>query len=236
MRTLSVSACRRPLYTHLALSALAQCRGVERYEVLVNIDATGSMKEELARVVRPFTEHHGWTVSLSDPPLGCNGAILSCVDWGFFHGSQFHVHLEDDTLPHRDFLVFMEWADLTAWNRRDIFSVCGYSRLDGAEAHAHSQKWFSPWGWGIWKDRWDEVRPLLDVASPTSWDCQMNHLRGDRSEIIPSLGLVQNIGQYDGTYNNPDFWLREQFVPAWAGTRGRMRLQTGWHYQGETPK
>lgn len=233
MRTLTVSACRRPLYTHLVLSSLAQCRGVHDYEVMIHLDTSGAMLEELFRVVRPFLKHHPKWRALTDTTAGCNASIVSCVDWGFASGANFHIHLEDDTLPHRDFLVFMEWAGGAFWDFKEFFSVCGYSRIDGDEAKAHSQKWFTPWGWGTWGDRWDEVRSSIDVTSALSWDCQMNTLRGGRSEIVPALGLVQNIGQHDGTYNDPGFWLREQFAPGWAGARPRMRLHTGWRFQGE---
>lgn len=235
MRTISVSAHRRPLYTHLVLSALAQCRGVEKYNVMIQFDASGKMLDELVRACHPFVSRRknwllrGWNVA----PVGCAQTIVSCMNWGFDSGADFHIHLEDDTLPHRDFLVFMEWANGRRRNRSEVFSVCGYSRLDGEEAVAHIQRWFTPWGWGTRAEVWSEVRESIDFASPMSWDCQMNQLRGDRSEIVPALGLVQNIGQYDGTYNDPCSWLREQFAPGWAGARPRMRLHTGWRLQGE---
>lgn len=235
MRTLTVSACRRPLYTHLVLSALAQCRNVWDYKVLIHLDATGPMLDELVRVCRPFLKHHDWAIqTLESAPRGCNASIVWCVDWGFAHGSNFHVHLEDDTLPHRDFLTFMEFAGASFWENKDVFSACGYSRIDGEPAASYSRKWFTPWGWGTWSDRWNEVRPLLDVSATLSWDCQMHTLRGDRSEIVPALGLVQNIGLHDGSYNTADIWAREQFAPAWAGNWGRLPLHTGWPYKGET--
>lgn len=235
MKTISVSAHRRPLYTHLVLSALAQCRGVEKYDVMIQLDASGETLEELLRACSPFTERRKkWLLrGREGAPVGCTPTIVSCMDWGFDSGADFHIHLEDDTLPHRDFLVYMEWASRLCWSRAEVFSVCGYSRRDGEEAVAHTQRWFTPWGWGTRAEVWSEVRDTINFASPLSWDCQMNTLRGARHEIVPALGLVQNIGQYDGTYNDPGFWLREQFAPGWAAARPRMRLHTGWRLQGE---
>jgi hypothetical protein len=238
MKTLTVSACRRPLYTHLVLSALAQCRGVVDYDVLINIDASGTMLSELVKVCEPFIRHHSkWAIGTRSPaPVGCNAAIVSCMEWGFARGSNFHVHLEDDTLPHADFLSYMEWAGQEFWHREDVFSVCGHTMLDGDPKAAFTRRWFTPWGWGMWSDRWAAARERIDVPSGLSWDCQLHLIRGDRFEVVPALGLVQNIGQHDGTYNTSEIWSREQFVPAWAGSRRLAPPQCRWELQGEEPK
>lgn len=236
MRTLTVSACRRPLYTHLVLSALAQCRGVDRYRVMVNIDAPpGPEFDSILRAVQPFVLNNGWTVNQT-LRLGCNRAIVYCMDWGFANGGQFHVHLEDDTVPHLDFLRYHEWADGVCWHRPDVFSACAYNKQDGRFDRAYTRPGFTPWGWGTWRDRWDEARSLIDVTATLSWDCQMNSIRGSRVEVVPALGRTLNIGHRDGTYNTPDLWAAKQFNPVWAGSAYPTPDVDWWEIASEAPE
>lgn len=236
MRTLTVSACRRPLYTHLVLAALAQCDGIEDYWVRITIDSDAGTDEgrAVARAVEPFAQSHGWAVCHTNR-RGCNQNVCESVDAGFAVGSDFHVHVEDDTLPHRDFLRFMEWAAVRFADEPSILSVCGYNSLPGDAGIAYAWPWFTPWGWGTWRNRWDDIRGRIAVGSSPSWDCQMNTQRGSLLEVVPALGLVQNIGENLGTHNYPELWFREQFNPVWAGSV-RHNRPISWDYEGVRPK
>jgi hypothetical protein len=234
MKTLSVSLFRRPLCAALTLSAIARCDGIGDYHVLVNVDAQADTPhgEAVLRVARPFLRNPLWSIR-SYITRGCNASIVSCMDWGFECGSDFHVHLEDDTLPHVDFLSFMEWCGRRFSQDKSVFTVSGYNSKPGHVAGAASRKWFTPWGWGTWTDRWKVARSQIDVADSLSWDHQMNRIRGDRLEAFPVLGRTINIGQDDGTYNNRDIWAREQFNPIWAGSVEPKRSIYCWSYSGE---
>lgn len=216
MKTVTVSASSRPLYTSLVLSALARCRGVGGLKVIVNVDAPegSEQQRQVCRVVEPFLKQERWWMTTT-PGVGCNVAIAACIEAGFMHGDGFHIHLEDDTLPAEDFLLFMQWASLRYAGVDRVFTVSGYGRRPGSVDGAVERRWFTPWGWGIWRDRWESAKPLLRVDQSPTWDVQMHQIRGDRFEVAPALGRVQNIGQHGGAHNTPDFWLGKQFNPVW---------------------
>ena len=70
------------------------------------------------------------------------------------------IVLEDDLLVSADFLDFMNAALDFYQNEEKIGSVSGYSF--GLELHNLEHFYFftkraSSWGWGTWKNRWDEV-------------------------------------------------------------------------------
>lgn len=220
MNTITVSACSRPLYTSLVLSALARCHGIDRWRVAINIDAPDGSENfnRVSRAVSPFLfDRANWRV-LVTPGVGCNAAIASCMDYGFSCGGNFHVHLEDDTLPAADFLWFMEWASERFKDDLGVLTACGYARGYGDSDAAIGRRWFTPWGWGTWRDRWEEIRQRLNLASPVTWDVQTNQVRGDRVEVAPLLGRVQNIGEHGGKHNSPEQWFSEQFNPVWRGS------------------
>lgn len=236
MKTLSISLFRRPLCAALTLAAIAKCHGIEDYDVFVNVDASGDTPhgEAVCRAVQPFLQNPRW-LRRSSPTRGCNASIVACMDWGFESGSDFHVHLEDDTLPHHDFLRFMEWSARRFRDDKSVFSASGYAYSDrgGHPMNALARKWFTPWGWGTWSDRWSEARGQIDVTATLSWDCQITRIRGERSEVFPQVGRILNIGQHGGAYNNPELWEREQFNPVWMGSVAPRASLLAWSYAGE---
>jgi hypothetical protein len=233
MKTLSVSLFRRPLYAALTLSAIARCEGIEAYHVLINIDAGTETREykEVSQAVKPLLRSVRW-MQRSGPNRGCNASVVSCVDWGFESGSDFHVHLEDDTLPHRDFLRFVEWSNRRFFDDKDVLTVSGYCNKPGYDSSASGRRWFTPWGWATWQDRWDEIRGKLSIADALSWDHQINRIRDGRLEVYPRLGRILNIGQHDGTYNNQSIWSAEQFNPVWAGSVAPKFSASTWAFDG----
>lgn len=68
------------------------------------------------------------------------------------------IVLEDDMLCTPDFLDYMNTALEVYQNRRDIFSVTGYTPPFALPAHYAGEVYLAPrsssWGWGTWRDRW----------------------------------------------------------------------------------
>ena len=87
-------------------------------------------------------------------------------------------------------------------------------RLDPSESMDTARRQhFTPWGWGTWKDRFDEMAHVY-----TGWDGQMNFemvhivqgvnyeafgqgLRKNRHEVFPVLSRANNIGMEDGIHS-----------------------------------
>jgi hypothetical protein len=217
-KTLTISVCRRPGYTRQTLLAVRACIGVEDYAVAVMVDRQSDATLAVVEEVRL----PAWEVHVSDGPLGCNASIRRSLEWGFAR-SDFHVHLEDDTVPAKDFLSFMEWGRRFGTDS-SVLSVAGWSKIGGNPQYAVSQRWFTPWGWGTWLDRWQEVEPTWEAGGPESWDCRLARMHlGDRVEVVPALSRIQNIGRDGGTHNTPELWEREQFTPHFAGETHEVR-------------
>ena len=241
-RTLSVSVFRRPAYTRRVLEALRECAGIEKFSVMIHCDVHPNHAqacEEVLTVVNEIARPMRWGVA-AHQQIGCNRNVIGAVDWGFRAGNDhpldFHVHLEDDTLPHRDFLDYMMWAADDYYFGSNVLTISGYNRKPGDPADSIIRRWFTPWGWGTWRDRWEIVRPATDVSKTLSWDCQMCGWTRNfgRFEAAPALGLVQNIGEHDGSYNNPTLWAAEQHAPVWAGNEGVvLPASREWHHAGE---
>jgi hypothetical protein len=211
-KTVTVTACRRPAYTRRTLESLKRCHGVEEYTVTVIVDL--GCDETLA--VASEYAGEGWNVGFPAAKLGCNGAILAALDIGFSQ-NDYHIHLEDDTPPAKDCLLWFEWARRFGNNDR-VFSVAAYNTANGLRDAAEVRKWFTPWGWATWADRWAEMRAAWPTGREVTWDVIQNmQARGDRYEIFPTLARTQNIGRDMGEHNTPEIWEREQYNELWAG-------------------
>ena len=69
------------------------------------------------------------------------------------------IVLEDDCVPAPDFIDFMEQCFKKYQNNKRIYSVSGYSYPFHIRESSESDVYFcgriSSWGWGTWKDRWE---------------------------------------------------------------------------------
>jgi hypothetical protein len=191
---------------------LKRCLGVGEYAVTIIVDAGCS---ETLSVAAEYAGG-GWRVGFSGEKLGCNGAILAALDMGFSQ-NEYHIHLEDDTPPAKDCLLWFEWARQFGNDSR-VFSVSAYNTANGPRDAAIARRWFTPWGWATWADRWSEMRASWPADRGLTWDVIQNtHTRGGRYEISPVLARTQNIGRDMGAQNTPEIWEREQYNEHWAG-------------------
>lgn len=124
----------------------------------------------------------------------------------------------------------MEWGGKTFRDDPSVFSVTGYSRRRMGVDQAYARRWFVAWGWGTWRDRWEEALPQLHGHA--GWDVRLNEISGQRHEVAPCVGRTQNIGEYAGTHNSPGFWLDEQWNPVWMGSISPRCSFDDFHYLG----
>jgi len=93
------------------------------------------------------------------------GGILDSIS-GTFERFERAIFIEDDCLPMLGFTNYM-LAGLDYYEKsKDVFSIAGYQPI----RKGVFQKWpyaaipsyrFQCWGWASWRDRWEELRPLL---------------------------------------------------------------------------
>jgi len=212
MRTISLTAHRRPEYLGRVLQALSRCAGIERYHVRIFCDPTKRKREQRACVEQACVEQadrYGFDCVVNERQLGVDGNTGKAVRWGFEAGSSYHVHMEDDTLPSRGTLLWFEWAEHLGSNA-DFFSVSGYERMPSGSVFEYGARpWFHPWGFATWADRWEQVAWRGALLPGTGWDTRLNKLRGERLEAFPRVSRMQNIGESKGVHVRSSAWHRE---------------------------
>lgn len=225
MKTLSISLYNRPKYTEQMLNHLDSCYNIEDYKIIICCEPKNEQVINLAKSFRP----HQTSVNVNPVMYGCNWNIFQCLHLGF-QNSDYHIHLEDDTIPGKDFLLYCEWARQQYINDDNIFAVSGYVNVNNKTEHysEYSQNitmikrrnWFTPWGWATWKNRWDSIKvelySRLTNEPRYSWDHHMHNIVKNFYEIFPSVSRIQNIGAEYGTYvPSADWHKNHQYNEFW---------------------
>jgi hypothetical protein len=227
MKTISITLYNRSKYTKILLDHLNKCFNIDQYQIFIYCEPEQEEVIELAKSFRP----NQTTITINPYKFGCNKNIFQAIDNGF-QINNFHIHLEDDTIPAKDFLRYCEWANQTYVNNHNIFSVSGYVNSNNKieqyiEANTEFNKvkirnWFTPWGWATWKNRWMHVRnyiiPILNNPN-ISWDLVLHKIVSLKSETFPMVSRIQNIGAENGAYCPGADWHRHnQYNEYWIET------------------
>lgn len=214
-KVLFITAANRPNYFREVLSSWRDVRGFYDWNVVIRLEPTDKTSEMLETVAE--LEHSKLQTIVNPEVYG----VLHHPWVGFneiFNGfTDFVVRAEDDLTVSSDILEFFDWAAEAYRADPEIATVLGYTERAGAEDLVVRQQDFSPWVWGTWQDRWENViRDTWDHTYSTfnaypgnqaGWDWNLN------TRVLPSLGLkniapassrVQNIGVWGihGTEGN----------------------------------
>jgi hypothetical protein len=218
----------RPDYTRAVLQALRECDGIEDYLILPNVEPGCEEVVEAARGI-DFAE---CKVTLNAQPLGIARNTYQAWENGFQHGD-FIVHIEDDTVPARDCLAYMEHCRRTYATDEAVFSVATYRRESCPDSEYYAlarRSAYSCWLVGTWKSRWEWAK--------SDWSSQRNgyatHLakrvtQHGLHEIYPLLSRSQNIGAERGQNCPSASWHQQHcHTEHWAGDFG---LPPGAYYE-----
>ena len=205
MNTVTVLAHRRPHLLRQTLDALVRCYGLAEWRVCVVMDRPDNETRYLVQQVDPRWE----TVELdlgnaTDAPYArVSRATLMALSLGFAT-SDFVVHLEEDCVPERTALAWFARMAHTYRNDPSVFTINAWSGPETGNPEPETVgPWFTPWLWGTWVDRFQEMRQGWDFEY---WDRHLNErMRGDRLGVFPHRSLVRDIGR-EGGVNPPHEW------------------------------
>lgn len=216
-KVITMTAYKRPDYTKQVLDNLQKCINFEKYTLLVNIEPGYS------DVIKLFDNIPNCDVIVNKQVLGCAINTFNTLRRGF-EQSDYVIHLEDDTIPGIDSLLYLEWVNNTYKNDSNIFTASAYNRVYNINEigpkdyfSAKCCPWFTGWMWATWKDRFEEMDKNWDFIDRFGWDNNINkNIRGNRLEITPKLPRSRNIGEKQGTYTTPKLWKNQQYSPVWV--------------------
>lgn len=221
---ISIALCRRPEYTRRCLSAIRCARDLEGCPITVTVDADdGRHNPEVKHIAERFCGETGAQLVLHKQKVGCNGNIRSALDHGF-NKSRFTLVIEDDVVIANDAISYARWAAAKYESDADIFTVSlwrhprgwrpqtGLPVPDREERRVGRSQFFTCWGWGTWRDRWEQISERWTAggdADSTSWDHSVSGTLFGRKEIIPFISRATNIGEREGTHRGaawPGCW------------------------------
>lgn len=215
-RTISMTLFNRPHYLRKVLGAMSCCYGIERYKLIICIEPGNEEVLQLAQGI-DFADK---TIVKNEKVLGCPVNVFQALSYAFLE-TDYNIHIEDDQLLWKDALLFFEHCRKTYADDPEILSVTAYNSQEcpaSAYGRVARRKWFTPWAWATWRDRWEDgMKDLWDFDySYGNWDSSINtRVRKERAEIFPILARVQNIGvegvhipskKWGETFHLNSFW------------------------------
>lgn len=221
-----MTAWRRPYYLEPVLASWARaCELMAPDRFVISLRADGGPYEEMLAVIdkaRP-----SFPVELEILPQGTEGvhhAYGAAVGHMFSEPAvEFVAVGEEDVLVSDDVLLYMEWARRGFERAGDVLLVCAHSEggqfwdqhvpvqdADADQQVVRVRHWFNAWGWGTWRDCWEQVLEpgwcWQEHGYATGYDFAMNDhiMSGKYRAVMPDASRSQNIGDQGGLYATPE--------------------------------
>jgi len=135
-----------------------------------------------------------------------------------FKEYDYVVRAEDDLLVSDDVLEFHDWAATRYQGDPEIGAVTAFTHEDGHPEQVRRSTKFSPWVWGTWRDRWEDlIEPSWDhdystyngsPGNESGWDWNLDTRvfpQNKKLTMVPKASRVQNIGSF-GVHARPEFF------------------------------
>lgn len=235
-KVICMPAYNRPQYFQKVLQSLSRCTGIEDYVIIPCVEPGNEEVSTLAEQI-DFAECRP---VFNRRRLGCNGNLLRAIHTGF-ESANYVIIIEDDVLCAQDALLFFEYCRKKYGNDEQVLTITGYNRAHHCDPSSYHElgrrRWFVPWSWATWKDRWQMIEPDWPIRRHgISWDIRINQqfCQGQgRQEIYPLLSRAQNIGAEGGANVPSAQWhAQNQHVPFWADDAD---VSMGTFWENETP-
>lgn len=215
-KAIFLTAYNRPHYLRLALESWQNVRGLDDWDIFVQIEPNAFAEEQKDMIHEAFRLHPAVEVVVNPQVYG----VLHNPWVGFEHlfrarGFDFVVRTEDDLVVSADILEYFDWASEEFQNNESVATVNAYTTRDGAAEDVSLVPIFSPLVWGTWEDRWDGLfGPTWDHDYSTyngvpgiqsGWDWNINTRLFPQHDLLacfPHASRVHNIGVH-GTHSLP---------------------------------
>lgn len=154
-------AYRREALTKRVLDALSDNYLAESTDVFVyvnNCNPGSGDEQKVTETRKMLLEYKGnfisYTVILREKPYGIRATMMSALD-DIFNKYDRVIVLEDDIMPSRNFLNFMNTALEKYYSDDDMFSVCGFTASEvDCKGDSYKSNIFCSWGYALWRDKY----------------------------------------------------------------------------------
>jgi hypothetical protein len=147
------------------IAALQNCLLADQSDIFIFSDGPKSENEiqQVALVRDELSKITGFksvTLNFSKEHKGLANSIIEGVT-KVFEMYDSVIVLEDDIITSKNFLVFMNESLTHYKNNKKIFTISGYNvPMDNPVNYPYDVYFTlrsSSWGWGSWKDRWENI-------------------------------------------------------------------------------
>lgn len=252
--TVCITGWKRPHYFGQIIKALTQNYEYDNYNYVVSIDYPGDKDtQELQKDIfeNSSLANQPHEVFLHEGRKGCAGNVGFGFKKAFeLFDSDAVIMLEDDTMPSKDFLIFMRKMLEEYKDDERIFSISGYIRRvyekknvssahetyegEGEADKIYERDWFTSWGWATWRSVYEEIG---DDWFGVTWNGKEGKTGPDtpKGEKFLEYVNVTNQGSWAWTMNR--YWRgdRKEVAPDVSriqniGAEGGMFAPGGrWH-------
>ena len=235
------TAWRRPYYFERVLNSWSRAEGQDQLaRFVISLGRTDRYQRQVKLIdrMRPRFGVPLEILEQSDRAMSVNGphtAIAEAANHVFASDQvDFLVFGEEDVMVSADTLAYMAWAAERFAEDEQVLAVLAHSRCgqgwdgpdvtddpDADPAVVRLLRYFNPWCFGTWRDRWECV-----LEPEWDWDCTsgdnpMQHgydhniqrrilPRHSMACVVPDASRSQNIGQHEGWATNPQSWAYSQ--------------------------
>lgn len=196
-----IFAFKRPDTTQQMLNALKQCPECHESELFVFLDEARNDKDAAAvdRTRALFDNLEGFAAVHLFPARMNKGLASSIIDGvtQVLKDYEQVIVLEDDIVVAPDFLTFMNQALEVYKDRKDIWSISGYTpNLDILKSCKQSDVFMVPraqsWGWASWRDRWELVDWEVDDYNRMKSKEEQRKFNAGGNDLYRTLQLERN--------------------------------------------
>ena len=193
---INIKAWSRPIMLKETLQKLSECYNIKNYNIIISIDGPNTpykISNFEAAINKSNIKENSKSVDIiyHDKNIGCAGNMKFCFIESFKNKNvNYMIHLEDDTIPGKDFLLFMEAGYNYMKEDEDIFAICPFIRKTHLTEHnikvslendidkIFYRNNFEPGGgFGMNRNQWNKIEKDRGVFGVIG-ECG-NDLRGD---------------------------------------------------------
>lgn len=234
------TAWRRPYYFRRVLESWADAEGIDQIRrFVISIGPTDRYAEQMD-LISEMTPRLGAGLEVLHQseaavkgdgirvPFGPHRAIAEAVDHVFTDPAvKFVVCGEEDVMVSSDVLTYMRWCATEFEHDPRVLIACAHSKggqgwdlqIPARDADADQEavrllRYYNPWGFGTWRDRWDAIlSPEWDrgcnsggpMDSGYDHHIQRRILPKYRMRcVVPDASRSQNIGEREGWASTPE--------------------------------